>query len=277
MNFLASVPDRRFSLTEIAQATGVNRASCLAILGELTQRGYLCRHASRKIYWLGPALIAAGQAAAVANPILARARTAAERLLEDLGLPVLLSTRIGDEIVCIFSLVNESGRTAGMRAGERVPLVPPIGASFVAWAPPDQAETWISRRADAGGEQVVQRLRETLASTRERGFHVMLRRRDEEDIASIFARTLSGGRIPDIHREVAAFVETLDVDAAQPDILDSDAAHDIQLIASPLIDPETSAIYNLCLGGFTDLLAGTAIAELGRRLTAACIDIMKGR
>ena len=151
MNFLASVPDRRFSLTEIAQATGVNRASCLAILGELTQRGYLCRHASRKIYWLGPALIAAGQAAAVANPILARARTAAERLLEDLGLPVLLSTRIGDEIVCIFSLVNESGRTAGMRAGERVPLVPPIGASFVAWAPPDQAETWISRRADAGG------------------------------------------------------------------------------------------------------------------------------
>ena len=277
LDFLASFPDRRFSLTEIAQTTDVNRASCLAILGELTQRGYLCRHASRKTYWLGPALIAAGQAAAIANPVLGRAKAAAERLREELGLAVLLSTRVGDEIVCVFSLADRAGRTAGLRVGERVPLVPPIGASFVAWAPPDQAEAWIARLADARGELVARRMRETLALTRERGFHVTLRRPEDQDIASILARAASDHRMTDVHRQVAAFVEALDVEASQPDTLDATVTHDIHLIAAPVIDPETSATYNLCLGGFTDLPTGTTIAELGRRLTAACVDIMRGR
>lgn len=257
------------------RATGVNAASCLAILGELTQHGYLCRHASRKTYWLGPALIAAGKAAAVANPILKRARTAAESLRTDLSLPVLLSTRVDDEIVCVFSLPGADGRTAGLRPGERVPLVPPVGASFIAWATLDEAENWIARRADADANHIAQWLRETLDLTRERGFHVTLRRPDTEDVASMLARAASGDRTSDFYRQVAAFVEALDVAVAQPDLLDAEAAYDILLIASPIIDPDTSAIYNLCLGGFTEPLTGAAIAELGHRLTLSCVEVMK--
>lgn len=274
LDFLASVPQRRFSLTEIARATGVNAASCLAILGELTQRGYLCRNASRKTYWLGPALIAAGGAASVANPILRRARTAAEALRKELGLPTLLSVRVGDEIVCVFSLPGDDGRTAGLRVGERVPLVPPVGASFVAWSTPDEAEAWIARRVDAGTEPVARRLREALDLTRERGFHVSLRLPESEGVASLLARAASGDQTRNFYRRVAEFVEKLDIAAPQPDILDADAAYDTHLIASPIIDPETSAIYNLCVGGFAEPLSGTAIAGLGRRLAIACVEIM---
>ncbi|WP_162527157.1 helix-turn-helix domain-containing protein [Sphingomonas solaris] len=275
LDLLASFPERRFTLTEVARATGVNPASCLAILGELVQRGHLCRHISRKTYWLGPALIAAGTAATIANPIVARARTVAERLRGELGLPTLLSTRVGDEIVCVFSLPDDAGRTAGLRAGERVPLVPPVGASFMAWVAPDEVEAWIALRPDDGAGPVVRQLRETLALTRTRGFHVTLRRPEAEDIASILARAASGDLAPDFYRQVVAFVATLDVEASQPDMLDADAMYDTQLIASPIIDPETSGIYNLCLGGFPGPLAGTEIARLGQRLTASCVEIMK--
>lgn len=275
LDLLASVPDRRFTLTEIARATGVNPASCLAILGELTQQGYLSRHTSRKIYWLGPALIAAGQAAMVANPLLERARIAGERLREALGLPVLLTTMAGEEIICVFSLPDGEGRTAGLRVGERVPLIPPIGASFVAWASPDAVEAWIARRTDAGSAQAAKRLRDTLALTTERGFHVTLRRPDAEDMASVLARAASGHQSHDFYHQVADFVEKLDLEAAQPDLLDVATAYDAQLIASPIIDPETSIIYNLCLGGFPEPLLGADIATLGRRLSAACVDVMK--
>ena len=276
LDLLASRPDRRLSLTEIVRETGVNAASCLAILGELTQRGYLCRHASRKTYWLGPTLIAAGEAATVANPNLERARRAAESLRRDLGLPVLLSMRVGEEIVGVFSLPDEDGRTAGLCPGERVPLVPPVGASFIAWGTPDEAERWIALRVGADANHVAQRLRETLARTRERGFHVTLRRQETEDIASMVARAASGDRKSGFHRQIAALAEELDFAAAQPDMLDTDAMHDALLIASPIIDSDTSAIYNLCLGGFAGPLTGTAIADLGRRLTISCVEAMSG-
>ena len=253
----------------------MNAASCLAILGELSQRGYLCRHPSKKTYWLGPALIGAGKAAIVANPILGRAQTTAERLRKDLGLPVLLSSRVGDEIVGVFSLPGNDGRTAGLEAGERVPLVPPIGASFIAWAPPAEAERWITHRTGGNADQIAQWLRETLALTRERGFHVTLRRPDTENIAAMLARAGSGDRTSDFYRQIAAIVEALDVAAAQPDMLDAKPVYDTLLIASPIIDPETSSIYNLCLGGFTKSLSGTTIADLGGRLTLACVDVMK--
>ncbi len=200
LDLLASLPHRRLSLTEIARATGVNAASCLAIFGELSQRGYLCRHPSEKTYWLGPALIVAGKAAIVANPILERAQTMAERLRKDLGLPVLLSSRVGDEIVGVFSLPGNDGRTAGLEAGERAPLVPPIGASFIAWSAPAEAERWIARRTDGNDYQIARWLRETLARTRERGFHVTLRRPDTENIASMLTRAASGDRTSDFYR-----------------------------------------------------------------------------
>jgi DNA-binding IclR family transcriptional regulator len=276
LDLLASRPQRRLSLTEIVRETGVNAASCLAILGELTQRGYLCRHAARKTYWLGPALIAAGEAAMAAHPTLERARRAAECLRNDLGLPVLLSMRAGEEIVGVFSLPDEDGRTAGLCPGERVPLVPPVGASFIAWGTPEEAESWIALRAETDADHVARWLRETLARTRERGFHVTLRRQETEDIASIVARAASGDRKSDLHRLIAASVEGLDIAAIQPDMLDADTKHDILLIASPIIESDTSAIYNLCLGGFKEPLTGTAIANLGRRLTISCVEAMNG-
>lgn len=275
LDLLASLPERRFSLTEIVRATGVNAASCLAILGELSQRGYLRRHASSKTYWLGPALIAAGQAAMIANPIVERAKIMAERLRSELGLPILLSTWVDDEIVCVFSLLGQDGRTAGLRAGERVPLVPPVGASFIAWAPPEEAEKWIARRADAEADEVASWLRGTLAVTRERGFHVTLRRPETEDIASMLTRAASGDRTSDFYRQIAAYVEALDIEVAQPDMLNVDAMFDTLLIASPIIDSDTSAIYNLCVGGFTQPLAAATIADIGRRLTMSCVEVMK--
>lgn len=272
---MASFPQRQFSLTEIARATEVNRASCHALLLELEQRGYLSRHATLKTYWLGPALVATGHSAMLANPVLGRTRDEAERLRGALGLPVLLSTVIAQEIVCVLSLHDEAGRNAGLRVGDRVPLLPPIGMSFVAWSPPEEADAWIARRVDAGGA-VAGRLRETLAVVRERGFHVTLRRPDTADIASVLARAASSKPAPSSpHRQLAAFVETLDVEAAQPDIADAAAAYDVHLIAAPVVDPATRVTYNLCLGGFSSPLSGTTVAALGSQLTEACLTVMK--
>lgn len=274
IDFLAAFPGRSFTLSEIARAAKINVASCHAVLSALVERGYLTRRPDQRTYALGPALVAVGQAALTSQPLVARAKAAAEALFGELGVPVLVSAVIGDEILGVVSLADAAGRSAGLRVGERMPLVAPVGAPFLAWSSEAAIETWLDRGASPRNERLADQWRDTLALTRKRGFQVTLRSPGAPNIAEMMAGMAAGRRLAGYKDEVIGAINSLE-GLTQPDPLVADELYDIVLIAAPIFDQGGAAAFNLCLGGFGEKVAGRTITEYAQRLMQTCLQVMR--
>lgn len=274
IDFLAAFPERGFTLSEIVRATKINVASCHAVLTTLTDCGYLTRSPKQRTYTLGPALVAIGQAALKSQPLISRAKEAAENLRRELGTPMLLSAVIGNEILAIVSLPDASGRSPGMQVGERKPLVAPIGAPFLAWSSEAAIEAWIARHAPPD-EKLAEEWRHTLAVIRKRGYQVMLRAPDSPQIATLMSEMASGRFIPDYKDEVTRLINSFDHQLSQPETIVADELYDILLISAPLFDQNGAAAFNLSLGGFSKKLTGAMIVDYADRLVRTCLEIMR--
>ena len=275
MELLATFPGREFSLSEIVKATQINIASCFAILTALTEKGYLVKTAKQKTYRLGPSLIALGHAAQKSQPIVELATEAARRLLDELGFPVLLSTVVGDELLAVVSLEDSAGRDAGMFVGERLPLVAPIGAPFIAWATEEAVMEWIDRRNTPLDASQLDTLRRDLELTRERGYQVALRPSEQQTIGSLMAEMAKSGPVADYKDEVRKLIHTFDTQMFQPVQLEEDQHYDVLLIASPIFDQTGNAAFNLCLGGFPEQLSGAQLQKYADRLSRTCLEVMR--
>jgi DNA-binding IclR family transcriptional regulator len=275
INFLAAFPERGFTLSEIVRATKINVASCHAVLTTLVDCGYLTRCPNQRTYTLGRALVAIGQAALKAQPLIARAKEAAEDLRSELGIPVLLSTVIGQEIVAVVSNPDASGRTPGLRVAERMPLVAPIGAPFLAWSSEEQIDAWIARHTAPRDKKSAAVWRQAVALTRKRGYQVTLRAPNTPEIATLMADMASGGRVPDYQDEVLQLVNSFDRELSQPETILPDEFYDILLISAPLFDQNGEAVFNLSLIGFTQKLTGTMITSYADRLVRTCLQVMR--
>lgn len=273
IDFLAAFPGQGFTLSEIAKATKVNIASCHAVLAALVDRGYLVREGQRH-YRLGPALVAIGEAALVSQPLIARARDEAAELARKLGVSTLITSVIGDEIVCVVSAPHAGG-DGDMTVGERLPLVPPVGAPFLAWAKEPDIARWIARHEPPADAAMIALWRRSLALTRQRGFHVTLRSQDDRTIASMMADLAAGRRATDYKDAVTRLFNSFDRHMAQPETIEPDQSYDIVLIAAPVFDKTGGAAFNLCLGGFTSPLSGATIATFADRLVRTCLKLVR--
>jgi DNA-binding IclR family transcriptional regulator len=265
LDLLAASPARGMTMSDIARATGINIASCHAVLTVLVERGYLLRDAQSKSYGLGPVVHAAGQAALAAQSLLAHAEAAARALFEELRIPVMMSAAVGDGIVGIVSIGERGGSPPLLRPGERRPRIPPVGAPFVAWSGEPAIEAWLASAPERAGDAALRRAVETI---RNRGFEVLLRTTGTSRMAAQLRdmadpRALgSGGLHP------------LGPDMALPDRIEPEALYDVTMIAAPIFDRHGACAFNLCLGPFPEMLAGQAILDLAERLHAACLQAM---
>jgi DNA-binding IclR family transcriptional regulator len=275
IDLLASYPGRSFTLSEIARATKINTASCHAVLIALCARGYLTRSAKRRTYTFGPALVAIGQSALVSQPLVERAKLAAEELAADPGVPVLLTAVIGEDMLAIFSMSDPSGREPGLRVGERLPLIAPLGAPFLAWSPEDAIARWISRNSTHVDANLVAKWRRTLSLTRERGFHVTLRPPESPAAAALMAEMASPRSVMGAEAHVARLIDAIDYGALQPETLEPEALYDIVLIASPLFDEKGEAAFSVCLGPFPTKLSGATITAYADQLMRTCLQVMR--
>jgi DNA-binding IclR family transcriptional regulator len=275
LDLLAAFPGRSFTLSEIARATGVNVASCHAVLSTLVERGYLSRAAGQRTYALGPALVALGEAALKAQPLVARAKAAAHELHGETDAPVLLSAIVGEEIVGLVSLADAGGRGPGLRVGERRPLVPPVGASFLAWSPEAETEAWIARSAGPYHDRLAEECRRSLALTRQRGYQVTLRSTEGREISALMAEMASGRRAPESRDGVTRLINSLDLHLAQPETLEPDTLYDVVLIAAPIFDQSGRAAFSLCFGGFAERLSGATVLAHADRLVRTCVQVMR--
>lgn len=275
VELLATFPERRFTLSEIVKATQINIASCHAILNALTTKGYLVRSETHRTYQLGPSLIAVGKAAQKGLPLVTRAERAAERLFDELGLPVLLSTIVGDELLAVLALENAAGHDTGMRVGERLPLIAPLGVPFLAWASEAEVEEWMERRSTPLDQELRNQLYRDLELTREQGYHVSMRSPIRQTIGSLMAEMARSRSLTDYKEQLSSVIYSFDHQMCRPVEFVEDELYDVHLIAAPIFDQTGNVAFNLAIGGFPQQLTGAALQNYAERLTRTCLEIMR--
>jgi DNA-binding IclR family transcriptional regulator len=170
LELLASHPDERFTLSEVARRCELNKATAHALLNALSDRGVLLRHPGEKRYSLGPRLVAIGDAARRGYTALDFVGPVLDGLVARTGLWARAWRRVDDHAVEAAD-AGRPDRPGGLARPVRLPLAPPLGVLFVAWSDAPSVEAWLARAAS--GDAVRPAL-DVLPVVRRRGFAVTL-------------------------------------------------------------------------------------------------------
>lgn len=160
--------DGGMTLSEIAVQTEMSKATCLGVVNELTNAGYLMRVDDRR-YQLGPAVLGIGAAAQRGNAMVALARPYIQRLATQLGVATTISAVVDDQITILARAGDEKIAT-GVRVGGRYPFKPPAGVMFVAWDPDSVVDEWLEKDPLAPLTPDPVGLREVVEASRRRGY-----------------------------------------------------------------------------------------------------------
>ncbi|MCU1458802.1 MAG: transcriptional regulator, IclR family [Actinomycetia bacterium] len=252
LDFLAAHPTDSFSLSELAKELGIGSGSAHALLGAMTQAGYLVRHPSHKTFRLGPSAIAVGHAALESHPVIEVARDEMRRIADELDLECLAAAPLGDELVMVARVGgSHAGRTLS-RVGDRLPLIPPLGTMYVAWAGDDVVAAWLSRGdASEPPERITGYLR-ALESARALGYSVGV-----------------------VVGDTVTAVQPVSGDPKRLD-LDPDLTYEIAYVAASVFDPRQEVALVINLDGFTQPLDLGSIVAIGQRLLDAARVITRG-
>jgi DNA-binding IclR family transcriptional regulator len=243
LDYLGAHPTDEFTLSDLAGELDINVASAHAVLGVLTDEGYLVRNPRLRTYSLGPSVVALGSGALERHPAVDHARDEARRLSEELDLGVAVTALAGDDIMFLARVGEYRARELAVHVGQRIPLVPPVGAVFVAWLDP---EPWLARAADRAAMEAV------LDDVRERGWAVALE--------------------TDAHRARRGSVEELmaDLDASEyVGPLDTGRTYDVVMIAAPVFGRHGDSLVSITLLGMEPGLSADQVAAYGARVRDA--------
>lgn len=203
------------------------------------------------------------------------ARASVDRLADGVGCEVSLLTAVSrDELATVLSAVGP-GAHRGQGMGHRIPLVPPIGDTFMFAQPSEEQERWIrkARGVDEAGQQVY---RDRLDFVRERGF--LLSFLPEEGSAAYEAmneatRQYSQGRLtPAQEREIRTSITRSTVDYGLHEI-DPDAVYSVGSLVLPVRGADGRHRLTLRLAQFPGDATGREVRELIRRAQATVREI----
>lgn len=169
LDYLALHPDEEFTISELARRVEINKATCHTIVTTLVEQEYLTRGAVSGRIQLGPALIPLGLVAEHRFRPIDVARNELYALADDLGVPVVVSIRTGSEILHLAHYGPSSVFSAMSRAGQRIPLLPPVGATFFAWSTDEVIDQWLDSLPHSS-EDARHAYRKALAQARSLGY-----------------------------------------------------------------------------------------------------------
>ena len=258
VDLLVAHPGQPFTLSEIVRRTAMSLGSAHAVLATLEAAGYVRRHPTNRTYGLGPALVAAGIVALDTSTGIRHAVDRAPALARRLGTEIVVSAATSDEIIFLARAGAPSPYGPDLREGERVPLVPPLGAVFLAWSDAPEIDAWLARDPGASPARDA-RHRANLELTRQRGYTVAA--------ASELQRALGTAAsdladVPGRHDLRSDLTELLAALAAGPyavDGLESDRTYDIGVVAAPVFDVDGKVVAALTATGFAP---GRSAAEI---------------
>jgi DNA-binding IclR family transcriptional regulator len=269
LDFLAAHPAEPFTLSELATRLDINVASAHAILGVLADAGYVVRHPRLRTYTLGPSVIALGSAALEHHAVVDLARDAARRLSDEVELEVAVTALAGDDIVFLARAGEHRARGIPIHVGQRVPLVPPLGSVFIAWAPDEAVTAWRSRAPKAKG------IDEALAGVRSRGYSVALELETRRGIADVLDHLADAPSDRQLRGTLDDLVTELGSAEYQVASLERGRLYDVSMIAAPVFSPAGDVALALTLVGFEAGLSAEQVAEYGERVRDVGIVVTK--
>jgi DNA-binding IclR family transcriptional regulator len=267
LNFLASHPDESFTLTELSRAIDINMASGLSVLQALTDAGYVHRHHSHKTYSLGPALVAVGFAALARYRVIEIAPDEMRQLASDCSVECVASVVVGGDIVIVAAL-GRSQSGSEVRVGQRVPMIPPLGPIFLAWADQPQVDRWLDSRGDEVDEGERQHLRQALEVVRTRGFSVGLESGARIRSGRALVDLVSAPRDQRLRGEARSLIAALGHDYRGEDLVDMESVL-VSNIAAPVFGSDGEVVMGVTLQGFGQPMNGREISSVADRLLAS--------
>jgi DNA-binding IclR family transcriptional regulator len=261
LQHLARQPLHRWSVSELARELGMPRATCDTVLRALGEQGFVRRDGELR-YTLGPACIVVGDAARSANAALRAAAPHAEALARSLS--AFSAVTIRDRQETRVTDVFDFGPALGFRArvGEAIQLVPPFGASFVAWDDADAIGAWLARADPPLSDEEVRRYRAALDTVRRRGYSVTLMTARQPTLIDALERLREGDAVARRERDEA--VRHIAHSEYLPAEIDADATMRIAQISSPVFEPDGSVGASIMLLGPAHDVTVADIADLGR-------------
>ncbi|MDT3439342.1 MULTISPECIES: IclR family transcriptional regulator [unclassified Pseudofrankia] len=250
IDLLVTHRGEQFTISDLARRTGSSLGSAHAVLAVLEQTGYLSRHPTRKTYGLGPALVSAGMAALEQHPAIRAAADQIPKLAAELAADVVVTAATPTEIVFVAVGGPGSRYGPGFREGERVPLVPPLGLVFMAWAHPLEVEAWLGR-ARAALEP--DRARLALTTVRERGYAL--------------GQALGNRDLP---QESASLRDGYDLLTVEPT-----RTYDLGMASAPVFDADHRVLVAITASGFSPGLTGREVLDIGERVRACATVVTK--
>lgn len=112
IEFLAMQPEEDFSLSQIAEACGIQKTTAVNILQSLEARGYVAHHGRMKGYHLGYKVYAISGTAAFAKRIEAVSQPEIEAVFNEFSETVVLATERRGKRVIISNVECQQGITA---------------------------------------------------------------------------------------------------------------------------------------------------------------------
>lgn len=271
LSFLAAHPGEAFTLSDLVRRVHVNVASMHAILAVLEEQEYVTR-ADGRHYRLGPALVPLGRAALPTNATISAASDAIATLSRELDVTGLVVRANGGDLVIVDEVSPGSTRAPGI--GQRIPMLPPIGGVFVAWAADTVVDGWVATAPRAVLDAEAD-LRRWLVSVRRRGYAVGLQtrarvglRRAVRDLGEEPGSRAARGRL---RSHVADLGDIATVAIA----LDPDESYPVAHIAAPVPEPDGTCAMSLYLMNFRGARSGAEVAALGARLRDAALAVAR--
>ncbi len=279
LELLASHPDERFTLSEVARRCSLNKATAHALLSTLAERGVLLRHPDEKRYSLGPRLVAIGDAARRGYTAVDFAPAVLDGLAAATGHCARAWRVSGDHMVCVAQAGPGANSTGGERerggppAPVSLPLVPPVGLVFMAWSDAPTVEAWLAR---AGAGETVGSAVEALPAIRRQGFAVMEASAEWRALTRTGAGAHGGaarGRLVDDAATPAAQRELLRAVAHQPLVvgqLTAGRSYHPADVTAPVFGSEGTVDLAVSVAGLSDdAVDGRDLRAIAARVVAA--------
>ncbi len=258
---LALRPDGQWTIAELSRALTINLSSLHAVLAALETEGFVRRDPVNKSYRLGPFALAIGASALQSHPSLAAAELALNDLATELDLEGFITSACGDAIVVLARVGQHRPTSPSLRVAQRVPLLPPVGGVFIAWADDLKRDLWLSRAPSAQRKPY----EEILQLIRLRGFTVGLEGPERKHLSTA-VRAAQSQSATDASNTLERALEELARAHYHLGDAWSAAPNTVSLIAAPVFDHRGNVEIALTLSGFAQPLSKEEIEEIGRRL-----------
>jgi flavin reductase (DIM6/NTAB) family NADH-FMN oxidoreductase RutF len=169
-------------------------------------------------------------------------RPAMVRAATELGVEILATALVEDEVVIVATSGHPDRRRVPTRVGQRMPFVPPLGAAFAAWS---DSDAWLAKLATP---EAIARHRVATERVRERGWSIGLGSAPHHELEVALTRMSLDAPSRDQCRAVEDALEKLSGEY-EPEALVDGQDYPVRNVAVPVLGPDGEIVLVLAAYG----------------------------